>query len=600
MLTEQVGERIVLGRIFGENAFGAIILFVDDATHFGIDASTGLFRVGFLETFLIGVVGHVGQALAHAEIGHHAVSTLRDAFQIVERTARNASEEDLFGCATGQGGADFIEHLFLGRDGTLLGQVPRRAERLAAGHNGDFDERVGVLEQPRHRGVAGFVDGNGTLFFVGHDACLLLQTADDAIHRVEKILLRHGLAVVTSGDERGLVAHVGDVGPRETGRLSREQFDVQARLELQGTQMHIENGDAFGQVGQVDVDLTVETSGTQQCLVEHIDAVGGRQDDDTRIGAETVHLGQQLVERILAFVVAAETGAFGTRTSHRVNLVDEHDRGGLFFRFLEKVAHTAGTDAHKHLDKVGTRHREERNARFACHGLGQQRLTRSRRTDEEGAFGNLTAELRVFIGIFEEVYNLLHLLFRAFLSGHVLEGHLHSLIFIVFLGFAFAHAEQAAAGVAHAAEHEEPETDEQQERQERTQDVEEEIVALLIGHFAFVADRRQVIFDAIGRRIASLHSGLSADLFGTLLENRADIFGANHHADLTFALVDGDIVRIAFGNILFQFRVAHVLRGASGIGSAAPEHDRHHSDDGKIQPREVEFGHLRFLGRLGS
>ena len=40
--------------------------------------------------------------------------------------------------------------------------------------------------------------------------------------------------------------------------------------------MHIENGDAFGQVGQVDVDLTVETSGAQQRLVEHIDAVGGR------------------------------------------------------------------------------------------------------------------------------------------------------------------------------------------------------------------------------------------------------------------------------------------------------------------------------------
>ena len=74
--------------------------------------------------------------------------------------------------------------------------------------------------------MAGFVDGDGTLFFVGHDARFLFQTADDAIHSVEEILLRHGLAVVTSGDERGLVAHVGDVGTRETGRLSREQFDV--------------------------------------------------------------------------------------------------------------------------------------------------------------------------------------------------------------------------------------------------------------------------------------------------------------------------------------------------------------------------------------
>lgn len=51
------------------------------------------------------------------------------------------------------------------------------------------------------------------------------------------------------------------------------------------------------------MDLTVETSGTEQGRVENFDAVCSRKDNDTRVCAETVHFGEQLVQRIFAFIV---------------------------------------------------------------------------------------------------------------------------------------------------------------------------------------------------------------------------------------------------------------------------------------------------------
>ena len=74
--------------------------------------------------------------------------------------------------------------------------------------------------------MAGFMDRDGAFFLIGHDARFLFQTADDTIHRIEEILLRHRLTVVACGDESGLVADVGDVGTREARRLSGEEVNV--------------------------------------------------------------------------------------------------------------------------------------------------------------------------------------------------------------------------------------------------------------------------------------------------------------------------------------------------------------------------------------
>src|SRR4029079_5400288 len=87
-------------------------------------------------------------------------------------------------------------------------------------------------------------------------------------------------------------------------------------------------------VGAVDHDLAVEAAWAEQSRVEDVRAVGGRDEDDVVLHLEAVHLHEELVERLLALVVAAaETGA--AVATHRVDLVHEDDAGRVLLRLLE-------------------------------------------------------------------------------------------------------------------------------------------------------------------------------------------------------------------------------------------------------------------------
>ena len=135
--------------------------------------------------------------------------------------------------------------------------------------------------------------------------------------------------------------------------------------------------DAFAalDVGPVDDDAAIEAAGPQQRRIEHVGPVRGRDEDDALVRLESVHLDEQLVERLLALVVpAAETCA--AMTADRVDLVDEHDARRVLLALLEQVAHARGADADEHLDEVGAADREERHVRLAGDRAGEQRLAR--------------------------------------------------------------------------------------------------------------------------------------------------------------------------------------------------------------------------------
>src|SRR3546814_5645394 len=90
-------------------------------------------------------------------------------------------------------------------------------------------------------------------------------------------------------------------------------------------------------VGAGDDDLAVEATRAQQRGVEHVGAVGRGDDDDAFIRFEAVHLDEQLVQRLLALVVAvAEAGA--AMAADRVDFVDEDDARRVALRLFEHVA----------------------------------------------------------------------------------------------------------------------------------------------------------------------------------------------------------------------------------------------------------------------
>lgn len=227
-----------------------------------------------------------------------------------------------------------------------------------------------------------FVQGYRSFLVGCHDARFLLQSADDSVNGVEKILSPDGFLVVAGGDEGSFVADVGDVGTRKSWCLTRKEVDVDRIVEFERFQVDFEDGHTLLEVGQVNVDLAVKAAGAQQGFVEDVDAVGGRKDDDAGVRAEAVHLCEQLVEGVLTFVVTTEGRVLSAGAANGVDFVNEDDAGRLFLGLAEEVAHTAGTNADEHLDKIGAGKREKRHVRFTCHCFGQESLARSRWTDE--------------------------------------------------------------------------------------------------------------------------------------------------------------------------------------------------------------------------
>ena len=64
------------------------------------------------------------------------------------------------------------------------------------------------------------VDGYRPLLGLRHHLRLLLQSANDAVYGIEEVLLAHLLAVEAGSNQGCLVADVGNVGTRESGRLA--------------------------------------------------------------------------------------------------------------------------------------------------------------------------------------------------------------------------------------------------------------------------------------------------------------------------------------------------------------------------------------------
>src|SRR4029077_15455096 len=169
-----------------------------------------------------------------------------------------------------------------------------------------------------------------------------------------------------------------------------------------------------------DHNPPVEAARPQQCRIKHIRTVCSRHENDALVGFEAVHLNQQLVQSLLAFVMAAaETCA--AMTSDGVNFVDEDDAGGILLALLKEVTNAAGADADKHFHEIRARDREERNVSFASNRPGQQGFASSRRADQEHALGNASAKLLKFLRLAQEFNDLASLFFGLIHAGHVFE-----------------------------------------------------------------------------------------------------------------------------------------------------------------------------------
>src|SRR5690606_22744907 len=217
-------------------------------------------------------------------------------------------------------------------------------------------------------------------------------------------------------------------------------------------------------IGQGDDHLTVETARTQQRRVEDVRTVGGGDDQHALPRFEAVHLYQQLVKCLFAFVVTAAQ-ACATLTTHGVDFVDEDNAGSLLLGVLEHVAHARSTDAHEHFNEVGTRNAEERHLGFTGDGLGQQSLTRSGRPHQQDATRNSPAQSLELGGSAEEVHEFLHVFLGFVAPGDVGKGNVIR-VFVEHAGARLPQAEGAAlTAPLHLAHEEDPYADQKKHRE---------------------------------------------------------------------------------------------------------------------------------------
>ena len=184
---------------------------------------------------------------------------------------------------------------------------------------------------------------------------------------------------------------------------------------------------------------------------------------------EAVHLGEDLVERLLALVVAAADARAGAAGApDRVELVDEDDRRRGLLGLGEQAPHARGADADDDLDELARGDREERHAGLAGDGAREQRLAGARLAAEQDAARDLRAEAAVLLGMLEEVDDLDELVLGLVDARHV--GERHALLGVLAAARARAPERGEHAARLRAAHEHDQQADEQQRRAEAQQD----------------------------------------------------------------------------------------------------------------------------------
>ena len=361
--------------------------------------------------------------------------------------------------------------------------------------------------------------------------------------------------------------------------------------------MNTQDFDATGEIRDVDGDLAVKATRTEERRVEDVGTVRRRDDDDTGIAFETIHFGKKLVQGLFALVVtAADAGTTGATDG--VDFVDEDDARGVFLRLLEEIADAGRTDTDEHFNEFRTRDGEERDTGFTGDRLGEQSLTRTRRTDQKAPLRDLGADGGESLRTLQELDNLHEIVLSFLHTGNVIESDA-SVRFHLELGLGLAerhgvvraaHAARHAAAAALLAASEQEQTPDEQERERQVAEQVQEHLSVVLR----VRVRREInilfteLLEQLGRRSRKLHAH-ALHAVTKLRRNRL------HDSDRAL-LVQINLLHPSHVEVLEESRVRHarrrdVVRRARALRQAkrGRETRRH------LQRIATRLVHLRFV-----
>ena len=339
--------------------------------------------------------------------------------------------------------------------------------------------------------------------------------------------------------------------------------------------MHFQNLLAAADIGQRHHHLAVKPAGALQGRVEHVRAVGGSNHDHSLIAFKPIHLHQQLVQSLFAFIVAAaQTGT--ALAAHGIDFVDKDDAGCIFLGLLKHIAHAGSAHAHEHFHKVRAGDAEKRHARFAGNRLGQQGFARTRAAGQQNPARHTTAQALIAVRRLEVIHDFLHFFFRLVATGHIGKGYAVG-IFIQQPGTAFAERKRpafASATVLHTQKVK-PSANQQQHWQEAGEENTAPLAGLFFGNISeinvLVLQHRQEF--VVHRRI-----GIELGFVGALAFNHITAQQRTFNIHLGhFAFVYLlDKLRIIDQLFVFPLAQQRLGRGKQHPGQKQPNQNRPH------------------------
>ncbi len=351
--------------------------------------------------------------------------------------------------------------------------------------------------------------------------------------------------------------------------------------------MHLEDLLASADVGQRHDHLPVEAAGSQQCRIQHVGPVGRRDDDHALVALEAVHLDQQLIERLLALVVAAAEAGSAV-TPDGIDLIDEDDAGRVLLRLVEHVADARSAHADEHLDEIGARDREERHLGFAGDRAREQGLPGPGGPDHQHAARNLAAQPLELGGILEEIDDLADFLLRLVDTRDVGEGDRHLvLVQEPRPALAEGHGAASTGPALHLAHEIHPDADQQQDGERRDEELHQERLALRRGGAEGDA---MLLQGADEQRVVGLR-----------VEDHELFAAAADAVDLVAR--KGDLRHGAVLDVLEERRIRHLLDGRSARAEIADdrrEYDGDHYPEDDILREIVQILDLKTRARTSG
>ena len=175
-------------------------------------------------------------------------------------------------------------------------------------------------------------------------------------------------------------------------------------------------------VGRVDGDAAVEAPGPQQRGIEDLGPVGRGEHDHALGAGEAVHLGEDLVERLLALVVAAERRRPPPRERPMASSSSMKMIAGAAFLACSKRSRTrlAPTPT---IISMNSEAESEKNGTSASPATARASsvLPVPGGPRQQHALGDRRAEAAVLVGVLEEVDDLDELLLGLVDAGDVVE-----------------------------------------------------------------------------------------------------------------------------------------------------------------------------------